>query len=445
MKMNIVYIHTHDSGRYFEPYGYPVKTPNIMKLAKESVTFRQAFSTAPTCSPSRAGLLTGMSPHSCGMLGLAHRGFSLYDYNFHIVNQLNKNGYETVLSGIQHVASGKEQIGYSRILGNSSFEMSKDFNFDTVAYDESNAAAAVDYIRHSKSKNTPFFLSFGMFNTHRIFPPVNKNINPDYIRPPFPVQDTKENREDFARFLSSIITVDACTGLVLSAVKEAGIENKTIIIFTTDHGIAFPEMKCTLYDTGIGVALILKYPGNPMAGRVVDELVSQLDLYPTICDLIGIEKPERLQGVSLLPLLNSKKNTVRDEIFAEVTYHAAYEPMRCIRTKRHKLIKRFNDRLSVVGSSIDDCIAKSLLVNSGYLDKPHDREMLFDLYLDSVERVNMIGDPGYLEIYNDLSKRLANWMESTDDPLLSGRKVKKPEGAVVNIQDCLSPNENRFE
>ncbi|NOY09450.1 MAG: sulfatase [Spirochaetes bacterium] len=443
--MNIVYIHSHDSGRYFEPYGYHVKTPEIMKLAEDGVLFRQAFSTAPTCSPSRAGLLTGVSPHTCGMLGLAHRGFSLFDYNLHIVNQLNNNGYETALSGIQHVASRKERIGYTRILGNSSFAMSKDFNFDTVGYDKSNAAAAARYIKHEKPADKPFFLSFGMFNTHRIFPPVGKNINPDYIRPPFPAQDTKENREDFAGFLTSVSAVDFCAGLVLNAVKDAGIENETIIIFTTDHGIAFPEMKCTLYDTGIGVALILKYPGNPRPGRVIDELVSHLDLYPTLCDLAGLKKPDRLQGMSLLPLLEGKKASLRNEIFGEVTYHAAYEPMRCIRTKRYKLIKRFDENLNIVASNIDDCSAKTLLINSGYLEKPNRREMLFDLCLDPLERINRIDDPDYLKIYNDLNKRLIDWMDNTDDPLLSGSKVKKPEGAVVNSRDCLSPGETRFE
>jgi len=443
--MNIVYIHTHDSGRYFEPYGYPVKTPNIVRLAEDGILFRQAFSTAPTCSPSRAGLLTGVSPHTCGMLGLAHRGFSLSRYNLHIVNQLNNNGYETVLSGIQHVASHKEKIGYTRILGNSSFAMSKDFNFDTVEYDKSNAAMAAEYIRHEKPADKPFFLSFGMFNTHRTFPPVSKNINPDYVRPPFPVQDTKKNREDFAGFLTSLNAVDFCAGLVLDAVKETGIENETIVIFTTDHGIAFPEMKCTLYDTGIGVALILKYPGNPKAGRVIDELVSHLDLYPTLCDLAGLKKPDRLQGMSLLPLLEGKTDSLRNEIFGEVTYHAAYEPMRCIRTKRYKLIKRFDENLNIVASNIDDCTGKTFLVNSGYLEKPHQREMLFDLYLDPLERVSRIDDPGYLKIYNDLNKRLLDWMDNTNDPLLTGRKVKKPEGAVVNSQDCLSPGELRFE
>src|SRR5580658_10425869 len=101
---NIVYVHSHDSGRYLQPYGQSVPTPNLQQLAQEGILFRKAFSAAPTCSPSRAALLTGLNPHSSGMLGLAHRGFSLNDYGQHIVHTLKPAGYTSVLAGLQHVA-----------------------------------------------------------------------------------------------------------------------------------------------------------------------------------------------------------------------------------------------------------------------------------------------------------------------------------------------------
>ena len=113
---NIIYIHSHDSGRYLQPYGYAVPTPNLQRLATEGVLFRRAFSAAPTCSPSRAALLTGQCPHSNGMLGLAHRGFSLNDYKKHIVHTLRTKGYRSVLAGLQHVAAQPETIGYDEII-----------------------------------------------------------------------------------------------------------------------------------------------------------------------------------------------------------------------------------------------------------------------------------------------------------------------------------------
>jgi N-sulfoglucosamine sulfohydrolase len=106
MKPNILYIHSHDTGRYIQPYGHNIPTPHIQKMAEEGVLFRKAFCAAPTCSPSRAALLTGQSAHSSGMLGLAHRGFSLNDYDQHLANYLKKQGYETASS--RHAACGKE-------------------------------------------------------------------------------------------------------------------------------------------------------------------------------------------------------------------------------------------------------------------------------------------------------------------------------------------------
>ncbi|MFP4356269.1 MAG: sulfatase-like hydrolase/transferase, partial [Phycisphaerae bacterium] len=120
---NIVYIHSHDTGRYIQPYGYPVDTPRLQAFAEQGALFRKAFCAGPTCSPSRAALLSGQSPHNAGMLGLAHRGFCQMDFSRHIQHVLGEHGYETALSGMQHVADWRkqepayQQIGYDMDLG----------------------------------------------------------------------------------------------------------------------------------------------------------------------------------------------------------------------------------------------------------------------------------------------------------------------------------------
>src|SRR5680860_1807744 len=105
-ELNVIYLHSHDTGRHVQPYGYGVSTPNLQWLAEEGVLFRQAFNAAPTCSPSRAALLTGQSPHAAGMLGLAHRGFRLSDPSQHLATVLRDGGYRTALLGVQHVTAG---------------------------------------------------------------------------------------------------------------------------------------------------------------------------------------------------------------------------------------------------------------------------------------------------------------------------------------------------
>src|SRR5215831_6706144 len=141
---NILYIHSHDTGRYVQPYGHAISTPNIQHLAEQGILFRKAFCVAPTCSPSRAGLLTGQYAHCSGMTGLAHRGFSLNDYHQHIVHTLRKAGYYSVLIGEEHLSKDPKDSGYDQVIrveGNQA---------------RSIAPAAIDLLNHDLPH--PFFL-----------------------------------------------------------------------------------------------------------------------------------------------------------------------------------------------------------------------------------------------------------------------------------------------
>lgn len=427
---NIVYIHSHDTGRYIQPYGYSVPTPHLMKLATEATIFRHAYSAAPVCSASRCALLTSVYPHNNGMVGLAHRGFQMHEYGWHLCRFLSGQGYVTALAGVQH------EIAQPR---------TKELGYDYCwreKEDRANAHYAAEFIRQSHEQ--PFFLAFGMMHTHKDYPVEHEGIHADYVVPPFPQYDNRANREEMARYMASAREMDACVGVVLDALKESGKEDETIVFYTTDHGLALPHMKCSLYDPGIGVALLLTYPGNPMRGRAIDSLVSHIDLFPTLCDLIGADQPAWLQGVSMLPLLEGGSVSIRQELFAEVTYHASYEPQRCVRTERYKLIRRFDDHDGVVSSNIDAGYGKSFLLNHGLLERKLAKEQLFDLYFDPTERHNVAQDPGYREVYRQLSGRLEQWMEDTGDLLLQG-KYPKPADAKINKLSCIDPGDGDYE
>ena len=438
---NILYLHSHDTGRYIQPFGRAVPTPNLQRLAEDGVLFRQAFCAAPVCSASRSALLTGQSPHSAGMIGLAHRGFRLNDYSQHLVQFLGAAGYHTALAGVQHEAPAPGTlIGYHQILPVRSGRSA-----DIAAAAEAFLGQPA-YRTPAVEPDQPFFLSVGFGDTHRVFPDRDPRDDPRYILPPAPLPDLPEVREDMAQFMGSARSLDDAIGRVLAALAQ-GSANDTLVIATTDHGIAFPGMKCTLTDHGLGVHLILRWlpgkmPGDPApftGGQVVDAMVSHLDIYPTLCELLGLAEPGWLQGRSLLPLLRGEAQTLHEELFGEVTYHAAYEPMRSVRTARWKYIRRFGGPRRVLPNT-DDSPSKTALLARGWGETPLPVEQLFDLAFDPNEAHNLAGDAAHAGPLAEMRSRLERWMHDTHDPLLDGA-VPAPPGALVNDPEGLSPQE----
>ena len=453
--MNIVHIHSHDTGRYVQPYGFAVHTPNIQRFAEEGVLFRQAFCANPTCSPSRASLLTGMYPHNNGMIGLAHRGSRLNDYSKHLSHFLRAQGFETALSGMQHEtgwANQRADLGYDHFLMDGIPQGMRD-------KDAAVARRACAFVEDPARRQRPFFLSCGFTATHRtegvafpgekIAPGDEREIqwfnrghspagDPRYTRPPLPLPDTPETRQDFADYAVAVTRLDDYVGQVLDAIRRAGLNESTLVIVSTDHGIAFPKMKCNLTDHGIGVMLMIRGPGGFVGGRCLDGLVSHIDLYPTLCDLLEIPHPDWLQGVSLLPLLHGQK-PLRNEIFAEINYHAAYEPARALRTDRYKYIRRWNLQAHPILPNCDDSISKYLLCQAGWSEQPQPPEELYDLMLDPVELCNRAPDAQMAEVLTKLRARLDSWMRETEDPLRAGHIAPQP-GMVNNPVDGFSPS-----
>jgi N-sulfoglucosamine sulfohydrolase len=422
MRPNILYLHSHDTGRFTQPYGHAVATPNIHRLATEGVLFRQAFCAAPTCSPSRAALLTGQAPHTAGMLGLAHRGFALHDYGQHMLHTLRPHGYSAGLFGMQHIARDPAVIGYDHYWTESS----------RVEHVPPRAAMFLE------SAHEPFYLEVGFFETHREFP--DPGPGPHFCDVPPALPNTPATRRDMAGFYAGARELDRGVGMVLDALDAAGLAENTLVIFTTDHGIAFPGHKCTLTDRGTGVALIMRGPGGFSGGRTLDSLVSQIDLFPTVCELLALDPPPWLQGRSLMPLLRGEAHEINEAVFAEVTYHAAYEPQRAVRTRRYKYIRRFDGRTRPVLPNIDDSPSKELLVQHGLASRLVDDEALYDLVFDPQETRNVAGDPKLFPLLADMRAKLERWMRDTGDPLLDG-PVPLPPGAVANDPDGASPSE----
>lgn len=360
------------------------------------------------------------------MLGLAHRGFSLNDYNQHIVHWLRPHGYRSTLIGVQHIAKDPKVIGYDEIVRTGGTHVAQV------------APAAVRFLKQAPKQ--PFFLTVGFFETHREYAQPGEQEDVRFTEPPSPVPDTRATRQDMAAFHATARILDSGVGAVLEALESAGLAENTLVISTTDHGIAFPAMKCNLTVHGTSVYLIMRGPGGFRGGKVCDTMISQLDLYPTLCELLNIETPGWLQGKSLMPVMRGETQQLHEEIFAEVNYHAAYEPKRAVRTQRYNYIRHFGDRRHPVLPNCDDGLSKTVWLNHGWRNHIVPRECLFDTVFDPNETNNLAANPAYTEALGEMRGRLDAWMQRTSDPLLLG-PVKAPTGAVVNDPNGTSPKE----
>lgn len=445
--MNLVYINTHDTGRMISPYGYGVPTPNLSQLSEDSTLFTHAYCCGPTCSPSRAALLTGRFPHQNGMLGLAQRGFGLNDPTQHLASYLKKHGYQTAISGIQHEVgwyldldkNALHELGYEKVLTTDSKEFVKE---DLHIWDEQNAEAAIKWL-DTIDRNKPFMLSYGMHSTHRPYPvEIDKTINENQVHPLFPLDSNVQTRHDQAQFLTSAKHADENVGKIIQALKDKGLYEDTLIMFTTDHGVANPFHKCNLKDDGIGISLIMHHPTKGH-GEVYDHLISHVDIFPTICDLLNIEKPDYLEGKSYSDIFDDTSKEINKEIYAEINFHTSYEPIRCIRNKRYKYICYYDPTWNYLNlSNMDESLSKTFLMENGLRDMTKPLEALYDCYYDSHEVNNLIDKEELKPVADELRKKLYEHMVETNDPLLEGELEVKPHYKVNKVTCIQASSKN---
>ena len=426
---NILLITCHDLGRFLGCYGVPtVQTPHLDALAADGIRATNAFCTAPQCSPSRASLFTGRYPHSNGVLGLTHADFAwdLHPDERHLGQMLRDAGYATALLGIHHESRRGTPAEVAARCGMDEVQPPMD--------GETLTDAALGWLSRRADSDRPFYLQLGYHEPHRARAEVRAEPGymgflGDYIAPddalgvtiPPYLRDTAAARAELAELQGAVRALDAAVGRLLTGLRDRGLDEQTLVIFTTDHGLALPRAKCSLYDPGLEVALILRYPArNWRGGRTLESLLSNLDLAPTLLDLLGLPIAPHIQGRSFLAALDGAPHTPRTEIFGEMTYHDYYDPRRCIRTARHKLIVNFSAAPAFMDPS------QSWQPRTTTVEPPdpalayHPPLELYDLASDPHEWHNLADAAAYADIRRDLLDRLGRWMRETGDPLLAG-------------------------
>ena len=407
---NILIVHWHDLGTYLPSYGHRVEAPHTEALAEDSTVFEQCFSTSPLCSPARGALWTGRYPHSNGLQGLTHRGWEYGEGERPLPAQLRTAGYRTVLAGVQHETRDVGRLGFDEHLSRGRPRAANV------------AEAASSWLDNRDAGDDPFLLVCGMLEAHRDWPadryppaPLDEVDVPDYL------PDNELTREDLAAFGGSIAVADRGLGDILAALKRNGLDQNTVVIFTTDHGAPFPGAKSTLYDRGVHVALMMRMPPGLAAAppRREPGLVSHVDLVPTLLDLTGVEIPDDVQGTSFASTLRDGSPLQRHEVFLEKTYHADYDPIRAIRTDSYKYIRNFEPRPRLALPPDLESSSTRRGMGDAHL-APRASEELYDLAADPTETTNVVDDPALAEVLNDLRERLETFMTLTGDALLRG-------------------------
>jgi arylsulfatase A-like enzyme len=408
---NVLIIHWHDLGRYLGAYGHAdVVSSRLDQLAAEGILFTRAHATAPLCSPSRGSLFTGRYPHDNGLIGLAHHGWEYRAGVRTLPSLLSESGWHTALFGMQHETSYPARLGFDE------YDVSN-------SYCEYVVERATAWLTDAPTE--PFLLTAGFFETHRPYPhdryePADAAAVtvPDYL------PDTDDVRQDLADFYGSIAVADAAVGQLLDALESTGLDRTTWVVFMTDHGPALPRAKSTLYDAGTGIAFIVRPPtGRPSIPTVYDELFSGVDLLPTLLDLLGVDVPEAVQGISHAGQLRQEDpaEPARTEVYTTKTYHDSFDPIRAIRTKEYSYIENYAARpvLDLPWDIADSAPGHAV---EPLTRGPRPARELYDLVADPTERDNLLeGEPSDKAeaIAGDLALLLDAWRQKTNDVIPS--------------------------
>lgn len=436
---HIVMMTCHDIGKHFGAYGVStVHTPNLDRLAATGVRFDRAFTVAPSCSPSRAALATGRFPHENGVMGLAHPPFtwSLRPDERHIAAILLDHGYETHLFGHQHVTRDISQLGFQHLHG---FDRLRGCHEHAIGR---NVTARVEEFVVEPLSGKPLYIEINLEEPHR--PYDQGGARPDsslgVTIPPY-LPESAEAEAEMADLQGAIRQADDAVGMILDLLDKGGLDRNVLVIFSADHGLAMPRAKCTLYDPGIEIGLLMRWPEAGLTGgRVVREMISNIDVMPTVLEAIGVPVPRSVRGYSFFPLLQGRQYIARTVVFAEKTYHTYYDPMRAIRTERFKYIRNLETTCAV---EVPADIQRGAIFRSQpgvYTDVQHAPVELYDLDRDPVELNNLSGDPEYGEVKSRLSHRLMDWMDETNDSLLRGW-IPSPEAEAFRAaaQEWMGP------
>ncbi|VGO13321.1 Choline-sulfatase [Pontiella desulfatans] len=413
-KPNMVIFLADDHGRAeCQVYGGEVRTPMMASLAKDGLVFDHAFVASPACGPSRSALLSGLMPARNGAEG----------------NHVKPRPETQVM--VKHLKqAGYEVVAFGKVAHNNYATM---MGFDHDFPKKTGLAENVEKFLKQRTSQKPLCLMVGDRRPHV---PWTKQMDYDPAKITLPAHfiDTPETREHWARYLTDVTGMDDEMRRV-DELAEAYFGNRDyLFMYTADHGGQWPFGKWNLYDAGINVPMIVRWPGKVKPGTRTDAMVSWIDIFPTLLELVGGESPADIDGRSFANVLTGKAEKHRDAIFTTHTGDVKMNvyPMRSVRTERFKYIRNTHPdcyhsnhsdihRKDGAGAYWDswDAAAKNNPEAKAVIQKYYQRPEIefFDLEKDPQEQINLAGNPEYKAQIAKMSAMLDDWMKEQGDTI----------------------------
>lgn len=402
------------------------RTPHIDQLASRGLTFTQAFLTASSCSPSRSSIVTGRYPHNNGKAAELHLAIAGHLPWFPTV--LRAAGYHTVLSGKNHMKAAAVSDGKRM----RPFEITDP---GRVPGNRGGHGRWVQMLR-DRPRDRPFFAWFASYDAHRDWD-ADEEWNADLygprhtpdrvIVPPFLLDDAA-TRRDLASYYNEVTRFDYFVGQVIAELARQQVLDNTLIIVMADNGRPFPRAKTRLHDSGMKTPLIMHWPqGITSPGRTCDQLVSAIDLAPTILTHAGCRVPVTMQGVDLTPLFGNALNRVRRYAFSEHNWHDYEAHGRSVRGDGYLLIQNARPQFAWQGpaDSVRSASFRALLTaqelgeltpaQADVLQKPRPEYELYHVASDPHQLTNLYGQAAHAEVQQHLSDVLRRWIQETGD------------------------------
>lgn len=415
---NIIWISTEDMSPHLGCYGDAVaKTPNIDRLASQGIRFTNVFTTAAISAPVRSGIITGMYQTSIGCMHMRTTSY----------RRSAENPVEFTAVPPHYVKAFTEYMRTAGYYCTNNNKTDYQFTKDPVPASIWDECSKTAHYKNRPDKSQPFFAVFNWIGTHES---QNWDISkiktdPKLVKVPPYYPDNEVIRRNIAKMYDNIARLDSVVGGLLSELEKEGELDNTIIFFWGDHGDGLPRSKRWLYDSGLNIPLIIKYPG-PGKASVDDRLISSIDFGPTVLSLAGIPVPAHMQGI---PFLGDQQGEPRDAVFAaRDRVDESYDMIRSVRTKDYLYICNYypNEPFSIWVPYLSkmpiyremlrlDAEGKLTVNQKSWMSYSRPPEELYDIKADPFQLKNLANDPSLKNVIEDLRKRHKIWTLETGD------------------------------